>query len=36
MRKALYVIGKQVITIFNISHILGIAFYMIDYALVQT
>jgi hypothetical protein len=30
------VIGKQVITIFNLSHVIGLIFYLIDYAIVQT
>jgi hypothetical protein len=33
--KAVYVIGKQIITIFVIAHTLGIIFYAIDYALTQ-
>lgn len=35
LRKTLYVIGKQVITIFNLSHACGLVFYLIDYALVN-
>lgn len=31
--KAIYVIGKQLVTIFNIAHTIGIVFYAIDYAL---
>jgi len=33
--KVLYVIGKQFVTIFILSHTIGVIFYMIDLALVN-
>lgn len=34
--KALYVISKQLVTVFVLSHSLGLVFYAMDYALTQT
>ena len=33
--KTLYVIGKQFITVFILSHTIGVIFYLIDFALVN-
>ena len=35
VRTALYVIGKQFITVFILSHTIGVIFYLIDFALVN-